>query len=176
MIFLKDRDNLIDKELFLEKFEKLSLKVERLTDEIATMKNNLDKSNKINRSFGLEAIKQSKPLDFTTEVDGIGSQSKRYIFSIRSISEYWKGRKNDYLLVIRQQDKETQKDLKALGIRIPIDDIKNIETLAREIISLLYVSCQLKGLEINEILRDILTQINDNGNEMVQEVKRKMTS
>ncbi|MCJ7647956.1 MAG: hypothetical protein MUP85_05040, partial [Candidatus Lokiarchaeota archaeon] len=86
----------------------------------------------------------------------------------------WKGRKNDLLLVIRQQDKETQKDLKALGIRIPINDIKNIETLAREIISLLYVSCELKGLEINEILRDILTQVNDNGNEMVQEVKKKM--
>ena len=176
MILLSDCDNLIDKELFLEKFEKLSLKVEQLTEEISTMKNKLEKSNKINRSFGLDAIKQSQPLNFTREVNGIGSPSKRYIFSIRSVSELWKGRKNDYLLVIRQQDKETQKDLKALGIRIPIDDIKNIETLTREIISLLYVSCELKGLEINEILRDILTQINDNGNEMVQEVKRKMTS
>ena len=174
MIILSDCDNLIDKELFLEKFEKLSLKVEQLTEEISIMKNKLDKSNIINRSFGLDAIKNSQPLNFTKEVNGIGSPSKRYIFSIRSVSESWKGRKNDYLLVIRQQDKETQKDLKALGIRIPFDDIKNIETLAREIISLLYVSCELKGLEINEILRDILTQINDNGQEMVQEVKKKM--
>jgi len=171
---VSDCDNLIDKELFLEKFEKLSLKVEQLTEEISIMKNKLDKSNIINRSFGLDAIKNSQPLNFTREVNGIGSPSKRYIFSIRSVSESWKGRKNDLLLVIRQQDKETQKDLKALGIRIPINDIKNIETLAREIISLLYVSCELKGLEINEILRDILTQINDNGNEMVQEVKKKM--
>jgi hypothetical protein len=171
---LSDCDNLIDKELFLEKFEKLSLKVEQLTKEISIMKNKLDKSNIINRSFGLDAIKNSQPLNFTREVKGIGSPSKKYIFSIRSVSESWKGRKNDLLLVIRQQDKETQADLKALGIRIPIDDIKNIETLAREIISLLYVCCELKGLEINEILRDILTQINDNGNEMVQEVKKKM--
>jgi len=171
---LSDCDNFIDKELFLKKFEKLSLKVEQLTTEISIMKNKLDKSNIINRSFGLDAIKNSQPLNFTREVKGIGSQSKKYIFSIRSVSESWKGRKNDLLLVIRQQDKETQADLKALGIRIPIDDIKNIETLTREIISLLYVSCELKGLEINEILRDILTQINDNGNEMVQEVKKKM--
>ena len=171
---MSDCNNLIDKELFLKKFEKLSLKVEQLTTEISIMKNKLDKSNIINRSFGLDAIKNSQPLNFTREVKGIGSQSKKYIFSIRSVSESWKGRKNDLLLVIRQQDKETQADLKALGIRIPIDDIKNIETLTREIISLLYVSCELKGLEINEILRDILTQINDNGNEMVQEVKKKM--
>jgi len=171
---LSNCDNLIDKELFLEKFEKLSLKVEKLTEEISIMKYKIDKSNKINRSFGLDAIKQSQPLKFTREVNGISSPSKRYIFSIRSIVENWKGRRNDYLLVIRQQDQETQKDLKALGIRIPIDDIKNIETLAREIISLLYISCELKGLEINEILRDLLTQINDNGNEMIQEVKRKM--
>ncbi len=176
MILLSDCDNLINKELFLEKFEKLSLKVEQLTKEISLMKNKLEKSNKINRSFGLDAIRKSQPLNFTREINGIGSPSKRYIFSIRSVSESWKGRKNDYLLAIRQQDKETQKDLKALGIRIPIDDIKNIETLAREVISLLYVSCDLKGLEINEILRDILTQINDNGHEMVQEVKRKMIS
>ncbi|MHA1669413.1 MAG: hypothetical protein ACTSV5_02420 [Promethearchaeota archaeon] len=171
---MSECDNLINKELFLVKFEKLSLKVERLIEEIALMKNKLEKSYKINRSFGLDAIRKSQPLTFSREVNGIGSPSKKYIFSIRSVSESWKGRKNDYLLAIRQQDKETRKDLKALGIRIPIDDIKNIETLAREVISLLYVSCELKGIEINEILRDILTQINDNGYEMVQEVKRKM--
>ena len=46
---MSDYDNLIGKELFLEKFEKLSLKVEQLTEEITKMKNKLDKSNKINR-------------------------------------------------------------------------------------------------------------------------------
>ena len=86
---MSDCDNLIDKELFLEKFEKLSLKVEQLTEEISLMKNKLGKSNIINRSFGLDAIKQSQPLNFTKEVNGIGSPSKRYIFSIRSVSESW---------------------------------------------------------------------------------------
>jgi hypothetical protein len=171
---MSDYDNLIGKELFLEKFEKLSLKVEQLTEEISKMKNKLDKSNKINRSFGLDAIRNSEPLNFTNEIIGIGSPSKRYIFSIRGVSEIWKGRKNDVLLVIRQQEKETHMDLKALGIRIPINDTKVLETLSKEILSLLYISCDLNGLEINEILRDILTQINNNGYELVQEIKKKM--
>ena len=46
--------------------------------------------------------------------------------------------------------------------------------LAKEIISLLYVSCELHGLAINEILRDILTEINENGYKMVQEIKQKL--
>lgn len=171
---MSDYDNLIDKELFLEKFEKLSLKVEQLTSEISKLKEKLDKSNKINRSFGLEAIRYSQPLSFTKEVHGIQSPTKRYILSIRSVSELWKGRKNDYLLVIRQQERETHLDLKALGIRIPADDIKNLESLAKQILSLLYVSCDLQGLEINEVLRNILSQINDDGARMVQEVKDKM--
>jgi hypothetical protein len=171
---MSDYENLIDKELFLEKFEKLSLKVEQLTSEITKMKEKLDKSNKINRSFGLEAIRNSQPLEFTKEVHGIQSPTKRYILSIRSVSELWKGRKNDFLLIIRQQEKETHMDLKALGIRIPMEDIKNLQSLAKQILSLLYVSCQLEGIEINEILRDTLTQINDEGNKIVQEVKEKM--
>ena len=171
---MSDCENLIDKELFLEKFEKLSLKVEQLTSEISKMKEKLDKSNKINRSFGLEAIRYSQPLNFTKEVHGIQSPTKRYILSIRSVSELWKGRKNDYLLAIRQQDRETHMDLKALGIRIPVDDIKNLESLAKQVISLLYTSCELQGLEINEILRRILTEINEDGSKIVQEVKEKM--
>jgi len=167
-------ENLIDKELFLDKFEKLSLKVEQLTEEISKMKNKLDRSNKINRSFGLEAIRNSEPLTFTSEIKGIGSPSKRYIFSIRAISENWKGRKNDVLLTIRQQEKETQMDLKALGIRIPINDTKNLQILAKEILSLLYISCDLNGLEINAILRDTLTEINSKSYDMLQEIKTKM--
>lgn len=171
---MSDCENLIDRELFLEKFEKLSLKIEQLTSEISKMKEKLDKTNKINRSFGLEAIRKSKPLGFASEIHGLKSPTKRYILSIRTISELWKGRKNDFLIAIRQQEKETQKDIKALGIRIPIDDMKNLTTLARVVLSMLYISSELKGIEITEILREIISQINKEGQSMVREVKQNM--
>lgn len=161
-------------ELFLEKFEKLALRVEQLTDEISKMKLKLDKNYKLNRTFGLKTIRISEPLEFAKDIMGIGSPTKKYILSLRTITEEWKGRKNDILITIRQQEKETHMDLKALGIRIPINDVKNISMLAKEIISLLYVSCDLHNLAINEILREIITEINENGYKMVQEIKRKM--
>lgn len=161
-------------ELFLEKFEKLALSVEQLTDEISKMKIKLDKNYRLNRTFGLKTIRNSEPLDFAKDVMGIGSPTKKYVLSLRAITEEWKGRKNDILITIRQQEKETHMDLKALGIRIPINDVKNISMLAKEIISLLYVSCELHGLAINDILRDILTEINENGYKMVQEIKQKL--
>jgi hypothetical protein len=169
-------DKNINKELFLHKFEKLFLKIEQLTEEVNKLKHKIDKENKINRSFGLKSLKNSSPLTFTKEIFGIGSPTKRYLLSIRAITELWKNRKNDYFLVIRQQEKETQQDLKALGIRIPIDDIKKLRTLSREILSLLYIGCELKGVEINEVLRDILLEINEKGNNLVQEIKKKMIS
>lgn len=168
--------NLIDKELFLDKFEKLSLKVEQLTDEVIKMKKKVDKSNKINRSFGLETIRHSEPLEFAKDVNGIGSPTKRYILNFRGISEVWKGRKNDILIVIRQQEEETHMDLKALGLRIPIKDIKNLRLLAKNIISLLYISCNLRGIEINDVLRDLLTDINNDGPKMLQEIKDKLNN
>ncbi len=171
---MSDSENLIDRELFLEKFEKLSLKIEQLTSEISKMKEKLDKTNKFNRSFGLEAIRNSKPLKFANEIHGLRSPTKRYILSIRTVSELWKGRKNDFLIAIRQQEKETQMDIKALGIRIPIDDMKNLTTLAREVLSMLYISSELKGIEITEILREIVSQINKEGQSMVREVKQNM--
>lgn len=161
-------------EIFLKKFEKLSLKIEQLTEEISMMKTKLDKNYKLNRTFGLKTIRNSEPLDFAKDVMGIGSPTKRYLLSLRAITEVWKGRKNDILITIRQQEKETHMDLKALGIRIPINDIKNIRVLAKQILSLLYISCDLSGLAINEILREILTEINENGHKMVQEIKQKM--
>ena len=161
-------------ELFLKKFEKLALSVEQLTDEISKMKIKLDKNYRLNRTFGLKTIRNSEPLNFAKDVMGIGSPTKKYVLSLRAITEEWKGRKNDILITIRQQEKETHMDLKALGIRIPINDVKNISMLAKEIISLLYVSCELHGLAINEILRDILTEINENGYKMVQEIKQKL--
>jgi len=171
---MTDSGNLIDKELFLEKFEKMSLKLEQLTLEITKMKEKLEKTNKINRSFGLEALRSSKPLTFAREIHGIKSPTKLYILSIRTVAEVWKGRKNDFLLAIRQQERETRMDLKALGIRIPIDDTKNLTTLAREVLSMLYISCELKGLEITEILREIISQINKNGQSMVREIKQNI--
>ncbi|MFW9770860.1 MAG: hypothetical protein ACFFEO_01650 [Candidatus Thorarchaeota archaeon] len=171
---LSSTDDLIGKELFLEKFEKLSLKVEQLTEEITKLKNKLDKANLINRSFGLSSIRNSQSLSFAKDVIGIGSPSKRYILSIRAITEEWKDRKNDIFLVIRQQDKETHMDIKALGVRIPLDDTKNIELLAKQVLSLLFISCELKSLELNEILRDIFSQVNREGTKLVQEIKEKM--
>ena len=171
---MSDSEILIDKELFLEKFEKMSLKIEQLTLEISKMKEKLDKTNKINRSFGLDALRNSKSLTFAREIQGIKSPTKLYILSIRTVSELWKGRKNDFLITIRQQEKETHKDLKALGIRIPINDMKNLTTLAKEFLSMLYVSSELKGIEITEILREIISQINKNGQSMVREVKQNM--
>jgi len=183
---MSNNDILMDKELFLDKFENMSLKIEQLSSEISKMKDKLDKTNKFNRSFGLEAIRNfnrsfgleairnSKPLSFAKEIHGIKSPTKRYIMSIRTVSELWKGRKNDFLIAIRQQEKETQKDLKALGIRIPVDDMKNLTTLTKEVLSMLYVSSELKGLEITEILREIISQINKEGQNMVHEVKQNL--
>ena len=171
---MSDNDILMDKELFLEKFEKMSLKIEQLTLEISKMKEKLEKSNKINRSFGLEALRNSKPLTFAREIHGIKSPTKRYIMSIRTVSEMWKGRRNDFLIAIRQQEKETHMDIKALGIRIPVDDLKNLSTLAKEVLSMLYISSELKGIEITEILREIISQINKQGQSMVHEVKQNL--
>jgi len=171
---MSDNDILMDKELFLEKFEKMSLKIEQLTLEISKMKEKLEKTNKINRSFGLEALRNSKPLTFAREIHGIKSPTKRYIMSIRTVSEMWKGRRNDFLIAIRQQEKETHMDLKALGIRIPVDDLKNLSTLAKEVLSMLYISSELKGIEITEILREIISQINKEGQNMVREVKQNI--
>ena len=161
-------------EMFLEKFEKLALKIEQLTDEISKMKTKLDKNYRLNRIFGLKTIRNSEPLKFAKDVMGIGSPTKRYLLSLRAITEEWKGRKNDILITIRQQEQETHMDLKALGIRIPINDIKNIRVLAKQILSLLYISCELRGIAVNEILREIITEINNEGHKMVQEIKQKM--
>jgi len=138
------------------------------------MKTKLDRNYKLNRTFGLKSLRNSEPLNFAKEIIGIGSPTKRYIMSLRAITEEWKGRKNDVLLTIRQQEKETNLDIKALGIRIPINDIKTLSILAKQILSLLYISCELHGIAINEILREIITEINNEGQKMVQEIKQKM--
>ena len=162
------------REIFLEKFGKLSLKVEQLTDEISHMNRKFDKMNKFNRSFGLKSLRNSEPLEFAQDVNGIGSPTKKYILSIRAITEEWKGRKNDIIISIRQLDNETSQDIKSLGIRIPINDIRNIRLLTKEILSLLYIACELKGVEINEILRDLLIEINQDGPKILNEIKDKM--
>jgi len=171
---MSDYNNILDKEFLLEKFEQLSLKMEQLTNEISTMKEKLDKASKMNRAFGLKSIKNSQPLEFAKEINGIGSPTKKYILSIRAITEEWKGRKNDILFSIRQQEKETNQDLKALGIRIPINDIKIFSILVQDVISLLYIACELKGLKTTDILREIIQEVNEKGYQMIQELKQKM--
>jgi len=171
---MSNSESHVSKELFLANFEKLSARVEQLTSEISLMKGKLDKTNLINRSFGLKALKNSQPLDFAKDVMGIGSPTKDYKLSIRAISEEWKGRKNDVLIAIRQQDKESRSDVKSLGIRIPISDIKNIRVLTQEVLSLLFIACELKNTDINDILRDILQEINKNSKKMINEIKQKM--
>lgn len=164
-----------DKELFMKKFEKLSMQMEKIADDVNNIKNKIGKDNQMNRSFGLKVLRNSQPLDFAKDVMGLGSPTKKYILSIRAISEEWKGKKNDVLISIRQQEAETHMDLKSLGIRIPIDDIKNIRILAREIISLLYIACELKGVEVTDMLRDILQDVNKNGPSMLKEIRQKMS-
>ncbi len=171
---MNNYDENISKELFIEKFEKLSLKIEQLTDEITQLKNRLDKSNKMNSTFGLKVLRNSQSLEFAKDVLGIGSPTKRYLLSFRAVLEEWKGKKNDFLITIRQQEKETHLDLKSLGIRIPINDVKNLHILSREVISLLYVACKLKGIEITDLLKEILQDVNKNGSKMVQEIRQKM--
>lgn len=170
----QSESNLQLREVFMEKFGKLSLKVEQLVDEISHMNRKFDKMNKFNRSFGLKSLRNSDPLNFAQDVNGIGSPTKKYILSIRAITEEWKGRKNDILITIRQLDNETSQDLKSLGIRVPINDIKSIRLLTKEVISLLYIACELKGVEINDILRELLTEINREGPKMLNEIKEKM--
>ncbi|HEY0090304.1 MAG TPA: hypothetical protein VGB37_15755, partial [Candidatus Lokiarchaeia archaeon] len=98
-----------------------------------------------------------------------------YLLSIRAITQEWKGRKNDFLITIRQQDKENHLDLKALAIRIPLNDIKTLSILTKEIISLLYIASEHKGIEITHILKEILDDINKKGPNMIKEIKSKMS-
>ena len=64
--------------------------------------------------------------------------------------------------------------MKALGIRIPITDIVSFKTLTREIASLLFIACELKGIDINQIFREILEDINKEKDNMLNEIKKKM--
>ncbi len=169
-------NNNVGKELFLEKIQKLSLTVEKLSSEISQLKNMMEKNSKINRPFGLKAIKNSKALDFAGDVYGLSSPSKKYLISFRFIQEEWKGKdKNSLLITVRQQIKENGEDLNAIGIRIPLDDVKTLRVLARQIISLLFVSCELKQIEINDILREILQDISKDGNKIMSEIRAKLS-
>jgi len=171
---MNQANNYVDKELFLKNIEQLSLKIEQLTSELTNVKNKLNKSNLMDRSFGIKALQNSHALEFAKDVPGIGSPTKDYKLSIRAISEEWKGRKNDILIAIRQQEKSTHADVKSLGIRIPISDVKTLGVLTKEILSILYIACELKGVDINQILREILEEINQNGKKIVNEIKETM--
>ncbi|MHA1781893.1 MAG: hypothetical protein ACTSUL_00540, partial [Promethearchaeota archaeon] len=138
----------VKKELFLDKFERLSLRIEQLTEEITKLKDEIKGTNKFSRTFGLEAINNSEELSFSKDIFGLSSPSKKYLFSIRLVVKNWHGQKDNFLLLIRQKDQITGEDVKVLGIRIPIRETRTIHMLAREILSLLYISCEINGIEI----------------------------
>jgi len=50
----------------------------------------------------------------------------------------------------------------------------NKNQIIKEIISILYIACELKGIEINDILRDIILEVNKDGYVMLNEIKQKM--
>jgi hypothetical protein len=54
--------------------------------------------------------------------------------------------------------------------------MRNLTTLAKEVLSMLYISSELKGIEVTEILREIISEINKNGQDMVREVKQNIGS
>lgn len=105
------------KEIINDKFEVLSLKLEKLTSEMEKVTNRIEESNKLDIAFGLKTLRNSNPLDFTQDIFGIGSSTKNYLLSIRAITQEWKGRKNDFLITIRQQDKILHKLKKYLTMR-----------------------------------------------------------
>lgn len=128
----------------------------------------------LKKTFGLKTLRESIPLDFIKDINGISTATKKYILSARVITEEWKGRKNDFLIIIRQQERESNQDIKALGIRIPLNDLNTLSSIAKLFFSLLYIASEIKGIEINTILKNILSQINENSKKMIEEMKNKM--
>jgi hypothetical protein len=156
------------------KIGQLFVKIEKMADDIGIVKNNLDKYQKIKKSFGLKAIAKSSPLEYFDEIDGIGTQTKKYKMVFRFIKEEWKSAVNDFLIGLKQVDRESNLDLKALGIRIPVDDPKKLRKLAKQVLSLLHISCEINNIDSTNILREVIQEINENSVQMVKGVKEKI--
>ena len=157
----------------MDSYEDIVAKLEKISTQIEQLDTKINTVQKGGLSFGLKVLRTSKPLDFLTDIEGKGTATKKYVLSFRAIAENWKGSKNDFLLIIRQLERENNQDIKALGIRIGLD-IRILSQLVKESLSLLYVVCELKNIAINDILKVILNDINENGKKMIQELKEMM--
>lgn len=157
-----------------KKMGQLFVKIEKIAEDIAIVKNNADEYGKIKKSFGLKAMAKSSPMKFFDEIEGIGTQTKKYKIVFRFIKEEWKATVNDFLIGVKQQDREANYDLKALGIRIPVDDTKKLRKFAKQVIALLHISCDINNIDSTSILREIIQEINENSDLMVKNIKDKI--
>ncbi len=156
------------------KLGQLFVAVEKITDDVALIKNNLDTISKTKGSFGLKAIAKSNLLKDFEPIEGIGTGTKRYKLFFRFIKEKWKSTVNDFLIGVKQQDRSSNYDLKALGIRIHINDTRKLQQLAKQVISLLHISCEINSIDSTTILREIIQEINANSDAMVREIREKI--
>lgn len=153
------------------KLGQLYVVMERITEDVGIIKNNLDKYNKSKGLFGLKAVAKSTPLKDFKPIEGIGTGTKKYKLFFRFIKEEWKSTVNDFLIGVKQQDRTSNYDLKALGIRIHVHDTKKLRQLTKQVISLLHISCEINNIDSTTILREIIQEINAGSDAMVRDVK-----
>lgn len=156
------------------KLGQLFVAVEKITDNVALIKNNLDTISKTKGSFGLKAIAKSSLLKDFEPIEGIGTGTKRYKLFFRFIKDEWKSTVNDFLIGVKQQDRSSNYDLKALGIRIHINDTRKLRQLAKQVLSLLHISCEINNIDSTSILREIIQEINAKSDVMVKDLREKI--
>ncbi len=156
------------------KLGQLFVAVEKITDNVALIKNNLDTISKTKGSFGLKAIEKSSLLKDFEPIEGIGTGTKRYKLFFRFIKDEWKSTVNDFLIGVKQQDRSSNYDLKALGIRIHINDTRKLRQLAKQVLSLLHISCEINNIDSTSILREIIQEINAKSDVMVKDLREKI--
>lgn len=156
------------------KLGQLFVAVEKITDDVALIKNNLDMISKTKGSFGLKAIAKSSILKNFEPIEGIGTGTKKYKLFFRFIKDEWKSTVNDFLIGVKQQDRSSNYDLKALGIRIHITDTKKLRQLAKQVLSLLHISCKINNSDSTGILREIIQEINAKSDIMIKDLRDKI--
>ncbi len=156
------------------KLGQLFVAVEKITDNVALIKNNLDTISKTKGSFGLKAIAKSSLLKDFEPIEGIGTGTKRYKLFFRFIKDEWKSTVNDFLIGVKQQDRSSNYDLKALGIRIHVNDTRKLRQLAKQVLSLLHISCEINNIDSTDILREIIQEINVKSDVMVKDLREKI--
>ncbi len=156
------------------KLGQLFVAVDKITDNVALIKNNLDTISKTKGSFGLKAIAKSSLLKDFEPIEGIGTGTKRYKLFFRFIKDEWKSTVNDFLIGVKQQDRSSNYDLKALGIRIHVNDTRKLRQLAKKVLSLLHISCEINNIDSTGILREIIQEINVKSDVMVKDLREKI--